>query len=75
MTRVFVHGNPETTFVWSELVREFERRGVDDIVLLSPPGFGAPVPEGFGGTRLDHHDWLIGQIEALGEPVDLLGHD
>jgi pimeloyl-ACP methyl ester carboxylesterase len=75
MTKVFVHGNPETTFVWSELVSKLERRGVDDIVLLSPPGFGAPVPEAFGGTRLDHRDWLIGQIEALDGPVDLVGHD
>ena len=75
MTKVFVHGNPETTFVWSELVPELERRGVDDIVLLSPPGFGAPVPDGFGGTRLDHRDWLIDQIEALDGPVDLVGHD
>jgi pimeloyl-ACP methyl ester carboxylesterase len=75
MTRVFVHGNPETTFVWSALVPELERRGVDDIVLLSPPGFGAPVPEGFGGTRLEHRNWLIGQIEALDGPVDLVGHD
>jgi pimeloyl-ACP methyl ester carboxylesterase len=75
MTRVFVHGNPETTFVWSELVSELERRGIDDIVLLSPPGFGAPVPDGFGATRLEYRDWLIGQIEALDAPVDLVGHD
>jgi pimeloyl-ACP methyl ester carboxylesterase len=76
MTKVFVHGNPETTFVWSELVSELEQRGVDDIVLLSPPGFGAPVPEGFAGTRLDYRDWLIDQIEALDDgPVDLVGHD
>jgi pimeloyl-ACP methyl ester carboxylesterase len=75
MTAAFVHGNPETTFVWSELVTELERRGVDDIVLLSPPGFGASVPEGFGGTRLDHRDWLIAQLEALDGPVDLVGHD
>jgi pimeloyl-ACP methyl ester carboxylesterase len=75
MVKVFVHGNPETTFVWSDLVPELNRRGVDDIVLLSPPGFGAPVPDGFGGTRIDHRDWLIGEIEQLGEPVDLVGHD
>jgi pimeloyl-ACP methyl ester carboxylesterase len=75
MTKVFVHGNPETTFVWSDLVPELERRGVDDIVLLSPPGFGAPIPKGFGGNRLDHRDWLIDEIEALGGPVDLVGHD
>jgi pimeloyl-ACP methyl ester carboxylesterase len=75
MTKVFVHGNPETTFVWSQLVPELQARGVDDIVLLSPPGFGAPVPAGFGGTRLDHRDWLIGEIEGLGGNVDLVGHD
>ena len=75
MAKVFVHGNPETAFVWSELVPELQRREVDDIILLSPPGFGAPFHEGFRGTRLDHRDWLIGQIEALDEPVDLVGHD
>ena len=75
MVKLFVHGNPETTFVWSDLVPELNRRGVDDIVLASPPGFGAPVPEGFGGTEDDHRDWLIGEIEAVGEPVDLVGHD
>jgi pimeloyl-ACP methyl ester carboxylesterase len=41
MTKVFVHGNPETTAVWSELVPALRRRGVEDIELLSPPGFGA----------------------------------
>jgi pimeloyl-ACP methyl ester carboxylesterase len=75
MTKVFVHGNPETTFVWSELVAELRRRGVDDIVLLSPPGFGATLPEGFGGTRRDYRDWLIGELELLDGPVDLVGHD
>ncbi len=76
MTKVFVHGNPETTFVWSELVAELRQRGVDDIVLLSPPGFGAPVPERFGATRLDYRDWLVDQIQALDDgPVDLVGHD
>lgn len=75
MPKVFVHGNPETTFVWSDLVPELNRRGVDDIMMLSPPGFGSPIPEGFGGTTVDHRDWLIGELEAIGEPVDLLGHD
>jgi pimeloyl-ACP methyl ester carboxylesterase len=75
MPKVFVHGNPETSFVWSELVSELERRGVEDIILLSPPGFGAPIPDGFGATQLDYRDWLISQIEALDGPVDLVGHD
>jgi pimeloyl-ACP methyl ester carboxylesterase len=73
--KVFVHGNPETAFVWSMLVHELERRGVDDIVLLSPPGFGAAVPPGFAATHGEYRDWLVGEIEAIGEPVDLVGHD
>jgi pimeloyl-ACP methyl ester carboxylesterase len=75
MTKVFVHGNPETAFVWSALVRELDQRGIGDIVLLSPPGFGAPIPEGFGATRQDYRDWLINQIEGLESPIDLVGHD
>ena len=75
MPKVFVHCNPETTAVWGPLIPELAERGIDDCVLLSPPGFGAPAPAGFGGTRLDHRDWLIGELERLGEPVDLVGHD
>ena len=75
MTRVFVHGNPETTFVWTPLRESLEKLGETDVVCLSPPGFGAPVPDGFGGTRVDYRDWLIGEIEKIGTPVDLVGHD
>ncbi|MEV0311149.1 alpha/beta fold hydrolase [Nonomuraea fuscirosea] len=75
MTTVLVHGNPETTAVWEEFLPELARRGVDDIVLLSPPGYGAPIPDGFGCTRLEYRDWLIGRIEEIGAPVDLVGHD
>jgi hypothetical protein len=36
-TKVFVHGVPETSAVWSPLVDELSTRGVTNIVLLSPP--------------------------------------
>jgi len=75
MTTVLVHGNPETTAVWAPLIPELEKCGVTDIRLLSPPGFGAPVPPGFACTRLAYRDWLIGEIEKIRQPVDLLGHD
>lgn len=75
MTKVFVHGNPETSAVWDPLLPALKARGVSDIVLLSPPGFGVPVPDAFGGTRTAYRDWLIGEIEKIGHPVDLLGHD
>ncbi|HTZ07994.1 MAG TPA: alpha/beta hydrolase, partial [Acidimicrobiales bacterium] len=41
---------------------------------LSPPGFGAPVPEGFGATSDDYLRWLVEELEGR-EPVDLVGHD
>jgi pimeloyl-ACP methyl ester carboxylesterase len=71
-TAVFVHGNPETAAIWGPLIRELGR---DAVEMLSPPGFGAPVPEGFGATSDDYRDWLVGQLTGRGEPVDLVGHD
>ena len=78
MTVVFVHGNPETAAIWDPLIAELGRSDVvahDDVVALSPPGFGAPVPAGFGATAGEYCDWLIAELERLGGPVDLVGHD
>ena len=72
MTVVLVHGNPETDAVWGPLVDALRR---DDVVRLSPPGFGAPVPRGWGATVEEYRLWLVGELEAVGEPVDLVGHD
>ncbi len=75
MTVVLVHGNPETAAVWDPLVASLVAAGHDEPVRLSPPGFGAPVPDGWGATVLEYRDWLVGELEGLGEPVDLVGHD
>jgi pimeloyl-ACP methyl ester carboxylesterase len=75
MPKLFVHGNPETSVVWAPLVDALAARGVTDVELLSPPGFGAPVPAGFGCTQPEYRDWLIDTIAAADEPVDLVGHD
>lgn len=72
MTVVLVHGNPETDAIWGPLL---DVLGRDDVVRLSPPGFGAPLPEGFAATYLAYRDWLEAELEAVGEPVDLVGHD
>ena len=69
---VLVHGNPETDAVWDPLLAELGR---DDVVCLSPPGFGAPIPPGFGATVGEYRDWLVGELEAFDGPVDLVGHD
>ena len=75
MTKVFVHGNPETVAVWDDLFAELRSRGVDDIVALAPPGFGAPVPTGWGGTQREYRDWLLAELAAFDDAVDLVGHD
>ncbi len=72
MTLVFVHGNPETEAIWGPLLAVLGR---DDVVLLSPPGFGAPLPDGFGATMPEYRDWLEGALETIDGPIDLVGHD
>lgn len=72
MTIVFVHGNPETAAIWTPLI---EAMGRDDAVALSPPGFGAPVPDGFGASSDDYAAWLVGALTSFEAPVDLVGHD
>jgi pimeloyl-ACP methyl ester carboxylesterase len=69
---VFVHGNPETAAIWGPLLAELQH---PDTVLLSPPGFGAPVHGGFGATADEYAAWLASELEQQGAPVDLVGHD
>jgi pimeloyl-ACP methyl ester carboxylesterase len=72
MTVALVHGNPETEALWGPLI---EALGRDDVVCLSPPGFGAPLPDGFSATYLAYRDWLEGQLAGFDQPVDVVGHD
>jgi pimeloyl-ACP methyl ester carboxylesterase len=72
VTLVLVHGNPETAAIWDGLRAELGR---DDVVTLSPPGFGAPVPPGFGATMAEYVTWLVAELERLPGPLDVFGHD
>lgn len=69
---MLVHGNPETAAIWRPLIAEFGR---DDLTTISPPGFGAELPNGFGATADEYLAWLESELSAIGEPVDLIGHD
>lgn len=72
MTIALVHGNPETAAIWDLLVEALKR---NDVVRLSPPGFGAPLDDGFPATYLAYRDWLEEELERFNEPIDLVGHD
>lgn len=72
MPVVLVHGNPETAAVWEDLMPLLQ---ADDVITLSPPGFGAPVPDGFGATAAEYVAWLAGELQRIEGPIDLVGHD
>jgi pimeloyl-ACP methyl ester carboxylesterase len=46
-----------------------------DIVTPALPGFAAPIPSGFDATKEAYLAWLVHEVEAVGEPVDIVGHD
>lgn len=72
MPVVFVHGVPDTQRVWDAVI---SRLGRKDVVTLSLPGLGCPLPARFSATKEAYLDWLLGQLAALQGPVDLVGDD
>jgi pimeloyl-ACP methyl ester carboxylesterase len=68
---VLVHGVPETGALWDEFREALD----DDAVALWMPGFGCARPDGFGATMDEYVTWLVSELEAFDEPVDLVGHD
>jgi pimeloyl-ACP methyl ester carboxylesterase len=72
MPAVLVHGVPETARLWNSVRAHLQRQ---DVVTVDLPGFGNPRPVGFGATMDDYAAWLIGHLEAIDGPIDLVGHD
>ncbi len=72
MSAVLVHGVPDTHRMWDPLRSHLRR---SDVVAVSLPGFGVPLPPGFDPAKEAYVDWLIKELERLGAPVDLVGHD
>ena len=75
MTVVLLHGNPETPVIWQPLLAHLDRQ---DVVTPQLPGFGCPLPEGFGATKEEYVEWFLGLIEEIVAehgPVDFVGHD
>jgi pimeloyl-ACP methyl ester carboxylesterase len=72
MPAFFVHGVPDTAMLWDDLRRHLDR---SDVIAPNLPGFAAPLPAGFDATQDAYVRWLIEQVEAVGKPVDMVGHD
>ncbi len=72
MPAVLVHGVPDTHRLWDKL-RTHLTRG--DVLAPDMPGFGVATPPGFLPAKESYVDWLMGELERVGEPVDLVGHD
>jgi pimeloyl-ACP methyl ester carboxylesterase len=72
MPAFLVHGVPETHHLWDS-VREILKR--DDVIAPDMPGFSRDAPAGFDHTKEAYLDWLVPEVEKVGEPVDLVGHD
>jgi pimeloyl-ACP methyl ester carboxylesterase len=68
---LFVHGVPETAAIWDGIRQRIGRPSL----ALSLPGFGTPRPAGFGATKEDYLDWLLGELARVEGPIDLVGHD
>jgi pimeloyl-ACP methyl ester carboxylesterase len=60
MPVVLVHGVPETPALWDPLRSELQRQ---DVEALQLPGFGCPRPDGFGATKEEYVEWLVGELE------------
>jgi pimeloyl-ACP methyl ester carboxylesterase len=72
MAIVLVHGSPETEAIWDDLVPHLRD---DNVVRLSPPGFGSAIPLGFDCSVDAYRDWLASELKKLAQPIDLVGHD
>jgi pimeloyl-ACP methyl ester carboxylesterase len=62
---------PETEAIWRPLREVLDR----DAVAVALPGFGAPWPAGFTGTKDAYAEWLAETLAGLDGPVDVVGHD
>ena len=72
MPVVLVHGVPDTHRLWDRMREHLART---DVLAPDLPGFGADTPPEWRATKEEYVEWLIGELERAGEPVDLVGHD
>jgi pimeloyl-ACP methyl ester carboxylesterase len=72
MPALFVHGVPETHHIWDDIRSRLSRK---DTIAVDLPGFSTELPDGFDCTKEAYLGWLIAEVEKVGQPVDIVGHD
>jgi pimeloyl-ACP methyl ester carboxylesterase len=72
MPAFLVHGVPETHHLWDGVRQQLTRT---DVIAPDMPGFSRDAPAGFDSSKDAYLEWLIGEVESVGEPVDIVGHD
>ena len=72
MTAVLVTGVPETPALWKPLIGNLARGLTSSRRRF--PASSPIVPPGFDVSMDEYAAWLIGELEAIGGPVDLVGH-
>lgn len=77
MTKIFVHGVPDTAHLWQPLITAL---ALKDGTYRTPdmPGFAGPAPAGFAATKEAYLDWLTDLVEtevSRRGPVDIVAHD
>jgi pimeloyl-ACP methyl ester carboxylesterase len=72
MPALFVHGVPETHHIWDDIRSRLARK---DTLAVDLPGFSTDLPDGFDCSKEAYLGWLIAEVEKVGEPVDIVGHD
>jgi pimeloyl-ACP methyl ester carboxylesterase len=72
MPALFVHGVPETHHIWDGIRSRISRA---DVIAVDLPGFSTDIPDGFDSTKEAYLSWLVAEVEKVGEPVDIVGHD
>jgi pimeloyl-ACP methyl ester carboxylesterase len=74
MPAFLVHGNPDSSRLWSR-VKEHLGDYEGEVLAADLPGFADPAPDGFPATKEAYVEWIVEQLEGLGGGVDLVGHD
>lgn len=75
--KVFVHGVPDTGFMWSPLISAMNLEP-DSFICPTMPGFDGVDHPGFAATMDAYLAWVIQTIETTAQehgPIDLVGHD